>query len=140
MPALPDEARALHRVLEHCRRNLDLWIDLAHPLAHLADKPIYLVNAIVVKEIAHVGWTTRDSAPVQDIVGHLASIALGPVGGNHSRVAPPVGLYALLNVLNAKALGARLVAEHRMARNVFQAIVAEAISLRRHVTRIAHVV
>src|SRR5688572_13093799 len=106
MPTLPDEARALHRVLKNCRRNLDLRIDLAHPLAHLADKRIYLVNAIVVKEVTHVGWATRDSAPVQDIVRHLASIALLPVGGDHGRVAPPVGLDALLNVFNAKALGA----------------------------------
>src|SRR5688500_7272336 len=120
MPALPDEARALHRVLENRGRDLDLRINLAHTLAHLADKRIDLVNAIVVKVIAHVGWATRDSAPVQDVVRHLASIALRPVGGDHSRVAPPVGLYAFLDMLYTEALGARLVAEHGVAWNMFQ--------------------
>src|SRR5687768_5088827 len=98
MPALPDETATLHRVLKNCRRNLDLRIDLAHALARLANEGIYLMNAIVVKVITHVRWTTRNSAAVEDIVRHLAPIALGPVGRDHCRVAPPVGLYTLLNI------------------------------------------
>src|SRR5688572_27534821 len=114
MPALPNESPTLHRVLENCRRDLDLWIDLAHALAHFADKGIYLVNAVIVKVIAHVGWATRDGAPIQDVVSHLPTVSLLPVGRNHGRVAPPVGLYVLLNMLDSKPLRARLVAKHRV--------------------------
>src|SRR5687768_10334971 len=104
MPALTNEARTLYWILEYRRRNFYLWVDFSHPLASLAHKRIYLMNAIVVKVVAHVGWTAGNCAPIQEVVGHFTSIALLPIDGDHGWIAPPVGLYALLNMLNFETL------------------------------------
>ena len=111
------------------------------PLARLAHEVVYLLDAVVVEDVAHVGRAARDRAAVEQVVGLLAAVPLLPSRRAASSGRSTSWPRCAAAPAHAVALaGARLVSEHGVARHVFEAVIAEAVAVGRDVARVADVV
>src|SRR6266498_5934155 len=141
IPALAYEASAQDRVLKDRGRDCYLWIDVSDMSRELAHVVFDLMQTIVIEKVAHVGWSTRYRPSIQQEIRLLSPVHLVPIGGQHRRVAPPVGFDARLRKLHAVTFcWSRLIAEHCVLRHMRQAVVTEAVANGRHIARITHVV
>src|SRR5581483_174851 len=64
-PFLPEITAALNRILENRGGHLNFRIDALCKVVSLAHKAVDLIDAVLIKEVAHVGRSTGDGAAIE---------------------------------------------------------------------------
>src|ERR1017187_85607 len=139
-PLLPEIAAALNGILEDGGGHLDLRIDAFAAVMSLAHEAADLVDAVLVEEVAHVRRAARNGAAIEDEIGLGAAVHLLPAGRQHIGRSLPPGFQARTHDLEGLVVGRRFPMQQRVAGNVLEAIIAEAVTIRSYIAAIPDVV
>src|SRR5678816_3291746 len=104
VPVLTYITATQNRVLENCRRDLNFAIEPSDGGRQLFYEGLNLLLPVVVKEVAHVWWTTGNGATVHYEVDFFATVHLIPITRQHRWITPPVSFYSRLIELDSITL------------------------------------